>query len=328
MKAMRFHQTGGPEVLQLEELPTPSPQADQVLVRVEAAGVNYADTVRRRGMFYPRPTPLPFIPGGEVVGVVEAVGDGVASTWLGKRVMGVPDGGGYAEYAAVPLAATFAFPDGLEPAIGVALMIQGLTAAFSLKGWGPLRPGCSVLVEGAAGGVGSLAIQLAKLYGAGTVVAAASSQEKRDFAMALGADAAVDYTQPGWADQVVAATHDRGADVVLEMMGGEVFEQAFDAMAFQGRMVVYGFASGQPPGIIAVAALMMKGLTVSTFRLPSFLVQRALVESTLAELGEFVRQGRLKIQIGKVYPIARAADAHRDLESRQTQGKLVLVPGA
>lgn len=193
MKAVVFHEHGSPEVLQVQDVPVPSPRQGCVLLRVEAASVNYADCVRRRGDYYPSPTPLPHISGAEVVGVVEAVGEGVDASIIGERVFGAPNGGGYAEYAAVPYHLTFPFPDGITPATGIALFIQGLTAALVLRETGRLQKGDSVFVQGAAGGVGSLAVQLAKLYGAGKVIAGASSEEKRDYARSLGADAVLDY---------------------------------------------------------------------------------------------------------------------------------------
>jgi len=214
MQAVRFHRNGGPEVLVLEEVQTPIPARGEVLVRVEAAAVNYADTVRRWGDHYPLPTPLPFVAGGEVVGVVEAVGEGVSSDLLGRRVFGAPGGGGYAEYCTVPPGRTFDFPDQLDPVQGIALCIQGLSAALILKKAGRFEAGDTVLVEGAAGGVGSLAVQLARLYGARMVIGAASSPAKRERVMALGADAAVDYSRPSWSEEVLTLTHGRGVDVV------------------------------------------------------------------------------------------------------------------
>jgi NADPH2:quinone reductase len=324
MKAVRFHRCGGPEMLQLDDVAAPVPLAGEALVRIEAAGVNYADTVRRWGDHYPIPTPLPFIAGSELVGVVEAVGDGVDRDLLGRRVFGAPASGGYAELATVPVDRVFPFPNGLDPVQGVALFIQGLSAALILKQAGRLRPGDDVFVQGAAGGVGSLGVQLARLYGARTVIGAASSAEKRARVLALGADHAVDYTEPGWSASVRDSTAGRGVDIVMEMTGGEVFREAMQCLAPGGRVVVYGIAS-RSPFQIPSERLIAQGHGVIGFYLGLYFADRALIEATLAEMAEFVRAGRLEIEIGGTFPLERAADAHRRLESRQSTGKLVLL---
>lgn len=325
MKAVRFSSQGGPEVLQLEDLPKPAPCQGQVLIRVEGAGVNFADIVRRRGLYYPLPTHLPHIPGGEVVGMVEAVGSGVDPGLVGKRLVGAPDGGGYAEYIAMPEAYTYPLPEGVEAVQGLAIFIQGLTAAFLLKESGGLQPGQSVFVEGAVGGVGSLAIQLARLYGAATVIGGAGSAERCAAARSIGADVAVDYTQACWGGQVRAATGGRGVDLALEMAGGAIMDECLDCLAPGGRMVIYGNASGVSLPI-APNRLMAGGLTVTAFFLGAYLSRRARVLETLEELGAFVRDGRLTIQVGGVFKLSQATEAHRALESRRAVGKLVIVP--
>jgi len=324
MQAVRFHRNGGPEVLKLEQIPTPVPKPGEVLVRVEAAGINYADTVRRVGDYYPMPTPLPFVAGGEIVGIVEATGEGVSSDLLGRRVFGAPGGGGYAQYCAVPAGRTFDFPDQLDPVQGIALCIQGLSAALILKQAGRQTPGDTVLVEGAAGGVGSLAVQLAKLYGAQTVIGAASSPAKRERAIALGADAAVDYSRPGWSDEVMALTHGRGVDIVLEMTGGEVFREAMICLAPGGRVVVYGIAS-RTPFQVPTERLIARGHGVIGFYLGLYFADRDLITNTLGELAGFVQAGLLHADT-VTFALAEAAEAHRQLESRESAGKLVLVP--
>ena len=205
MKAIRFHEHGGPEVLRYEDVPDPVPGPGQVLLRVLASGVNYADATRRTGgSSYPRPTPLPFTPGSEIVGVVENLGDGVTGIERGATVMAWLGQGGYAELAVADAADLLPVPAGVKPIEALSLIIQGLSAALILKGSARLQAGESVLIEGAAGGVGVLAVQLAKIYGAGRVIGAASTQAKRDLVVSLGADAAVDYTQQGWAADVKA----------------------------------------------------------------------------------------------------------------------------
>ena len=220
MKAIQIHNTGGAEVLILRDVPEPTPGAGEVLIRVEAAGVNFWDIMWRRGE-YDVATPLPFIPGAEVAGKVVAVGPGVTGFEVGTPVVSAPPSGGYAQFVVAPIATTFPIPQMLSTVEVVSLMAQGLMGVLALRKSARLAPGESVLVEAAAGGVGSFVVQLAKLYGASKVIAAASSPEKRAIAEALGADASVDYTAPGWARVVRDLTDGRGVDVVLDLAGGE-----------------------------------------------------------------------------------------------------------
>jgi NADPH2:quinone reductase len=325
MKAMRFHRHGGPEVLQLDEVPRPEPAAHELLVRIEAAGVNYADTVRRWGDHYPIPTPLPAIAGAEVVGTVVAVGAGADPGWVGQRVLGAPPLGGYAEYVCVPQGHAFRLPAGLHPHQGLALFVQGLTAALILKRAGRPAPGEAVFVEGASGGVGSLGVQLARRYGARTVIGAASSPEKRARVLSLGADAAIDYGAAGWSSEVLRLTGNRGVDVVMEMTGGEVFREAMQCLAPGGRVVVYGIAS-RKPFQVPTEKLIARGQVVAGFYLGQYLHERALIEQTLEEFAGFVAAGQLTVEVGAALPLAEAAEAHRRLESRQSSAKIVLVP--
>lgn len=331
MKAVRFHATGGPEVLVYEDVPDPVPQAAQVLLRVRAAGVNYADTSRRAGGgSYPRPTPLPFSPGSEVVGIVEKLGRDVSGVALGATVIAWLPQGGYAELAVADVADLLPVPEGVEPVDALALIIQGLSAALVLKGSAKLRAGDSVLIEGAAGGLGTLAVQLAKIYGAGKVIGAASTAAKRDLVMRLGADATVDYTQPDWSADAKAKNGGRPVDVILSMNGGKVFQQSLACLAPLGRMVAYGNASREPP-MLNVQMLLPQNQTVTGFFLSGFIAgqsadRRSYVDALLNELGGYVRNGRLRLHVGGTYPLARAADAHRALEGRATMGKVVLVP--
>ncbi len=326
MLAVRFYQHGGPEVLKCEEVPTPRPGADEVLIRVEAAGVNYADTVRRNGDYYPVPTVLPAILGGEIVGSIEALGEGVEHLEVGAKVFALIDVGGYAQYAVAPISSIIPVPEGIDPIQGIALIVQGLTAALVLKETAGLRAGERILIQGAAGGVGLLSVQLAKIYGAGLVIAAASSPEKREFALGLGADSAVDYTKPDWPQQVLEATDGHGVDIVQEMTGGHVFQQSLDCLTKFGRMVVYGFASREPVNLDP-GRLLPFNHTITGFYLGGFLHDKQeLVNTTLAELTGFVVSGRLKLHMGGAFPLPKAAEAHRLLESRQTKGKIIILP--
>ena len=326
MLAVRFYQHGGPEVLKCEEVPTPRPAADEVLIRIEAAGVNYADTVRRNGDYYPVPTVLPAILGGEIAGSIEALGEGVERPEVGTKVFALIDVGGYAQYAVAPTSSIIPVPEGLDPVQGIALVVQGLTAALVLKEAAGLRTGESILIQGAAGGVGLLSVQLAKIYGAGLIIAAASSPEKREFALSLGADCAVDYTLLDWPQQVLKATDGHGVNIVQEMTGGHIFQQSLDCLAKFGRLVVYGFASRESVNLDPERLLPFNH-TVKGFYLGGFLHDKhELVNATLAELVGFVASGRLRIHMGGVFPLSKAAEAHRLLEGRQTKGKIIILP--
>jgi len=249
MQAVRAKSFGTPDVLVLEEVPIPQPGPGRVLIRVESAGVNFSDVKRRRNDAYPFPTTLPYTPGGEVAGTVEALGEGVEGPPVGTPVFALAgeDGStGYAQFALANASGVIPTPPGLSADVASALVIAGSTALLLLKEAAHLRAGEAVLVQGAAGGVGSYAVQVAKLLGAGTVIGAAGTPEKREAVLALGADHAVDYTQEDWPKQVRELTGGRGVDVVLEMAGGAAFQQGLSCLAPFGRAVVYGSSSGEP----------------------------------------------------------------------------------
>jgi NADPH2:quinone reductase len=326
MKAIRFHEIGGPEVLVYEEVDRPVPGAGQVQLKVEAAGVNFADTARRTGR-YPFPSPLPCIPGGEVFGPVEEVGPGVDASLVGRRFYSFSETGGYAQFALAAAGRLIPEPPGVSPMAGLALLVQGLTAALILKRASRLKAGESVLVEGAAGGVGVLAVQLAKLYGAGIVVGAASTEEKRKLVRRLGADAAVDYTAPAWPERVKEATAGRGVDIILEMTGGAIFEQGFSCLAPFGRCVVYGMAGGMP-GAVPLPRMMPNNQELIGFYLGGFFAEPKLIPNLFAELAGFVRDRKLTLQMGDQLPLSKAGEMHRRLEGRKTTGKCLLLPWA
>ncbi|RQZ14191.1 NADPH:quinone oxidoreductase family protein [Burkholderia sp. Bp9017] len=327
MKAVRFHKTGGPETLVYEDVPDPSLADDEVLIRVEAAGVNFADVMRRRGDDYPEPSPTPFTLGAEVAGTIAAVGKAVTSLPVGTPVMAAPGAGGYAQYARVPAGIVIPLPPGLDAVRASALVAHGLTAALVLRKAARLLPGETVLVEAAAGGVGSLAVQLAKLYGAGKVIAAASTPAKRALAESLGADATVDYTTPDWAAQVRALTNDNGVDIVLETAGGDNLAEAFKSMAPFGRLIFIGQSSGKS-SLIDPWTLTVPNLTITSFYVGAYLAFSELIQSTLSELIGLVLSGKVTLQTETVLPLSQAAEAHRLLEGRHTTGKVVLQPWA
>lgn len=325
MKTVRYHRTGGPEVLVYEEVPDPAPGPGEVLIRVESVGLNFSDVLRRRGDDYPEATPLPFTPGGEIAGTIASLGQNVDGLKAGEPVYATPRRGGYAQFVVVPASSVIPLPPGITADQATALVIQGLTAAFALRNSARLAAGESVFVEAAAGGVGIFAVQLAKLFGAGQVIAGASTQAKRDVALKLGADAAIDYTSAHWPRDVRGLTADRGVDIVLEMTGGPTLGRALDALGSFGRMVVYGLASGEP-AYVDPQRLTGQNQSITGFFLGGFFKQPDLVKKTLGEIVDHVVQRRLILQVGASFPLSRAQDAHRLIESRGSTGKVVLHP--
>jgi NADPH:quinone reductase len=323
MRAIRISCWGGPDVLELaEDAPLPEPGEHEVLVRVSRSGINFADTHARENSYLAR-YELPLVPGAEVAGVIERDGNGFTA---GQRVVALVGTGGYAEYVAAPAATTFAVPEGVSDAVAVALLLQGLTAWHLHRTAARVQPGESVVVHAAAGGVGSLAVQLGKPLGAGRVIATASTEPKRALALELGADAAVDVTREDLADALVEANLGERVDVVLEMAGGRVFAASLEALAPFGRLVTYGMASRQPNSVSS-AALMRKSRAVVGFWLMHCLTRPAeLVDAPLQELFERAAAGELRVVEGETYPLSDARRAHEDLQARRTSGKLLLDP--
>ncbi len=324
MKAIVVEEFGDPEVMRYADVERPAPGEGEVLISVRAAGVNYADAMRRRNQYLVHQE-LPFTPGSEVAGTVAEVGAGLEETSIGDRVVALVEAGGYAEYAVAPARALIPLPEGLGFDEAAAIPLQGLTAYHILKTSGALRTGESVLVHAAAGGVGTLAVQMARLMGAGTVIATASTPEKLALAESLGADVLINYTGEEWPERVREATGDRGADVILEMVGGDFLEKNLSCLAVFGRMVVYGAASWER-GTIVPAGLMKKCHAVVGFYLPRVMSRPDLFVPSLREMLAWISSGDLEITIGARYPLEDTAEAHADLEGRRTTGKLILNP--
>ena len=327
MNAVRFHRTGGPEVLSLDRVDKPVPGPREALLRIEATGMNFADVVRRNGDPYPMPSPLPYTLGGECVGVVQALGPGGDAELLGQRVFGFPGSGCYAEFVCAPLDRLFPVPEHMASPQAVSLFVQGLSASLILKDAARLQPGETVFVQGAAGGVGLLAVQLAKAYAAGMVIGAASTADKRHLVLDHGADLAVDYTRAGWTDEVMQATGGRGVDVVLEMTGGQIARDCLNILAPFSRTVVYGVASRERL-MVDTETLPPGNRSFRGFFLRPYLARRDMILATLDEFARLVASGRLRPHVGGTFPLSQAAQAHALLEGRQTTGKLVLVPDA
>jgi NADPH2:quinone reductase len=324
MKAIRMHAVGDPSVLRLDDIADPAPGPDEVVLRVTAAGVNHYDTQLRRGIF---PVPrLPYILGGEVAGVIEQVGAAVQGVPLGLRVMALVEHGGYAERVAVAADELLPIPAGMSDVEAAAFQGQGLTAWAILRVSARLEPGEIVVIHAAAGGVGTLAVQLARLLRAGRVIAAASSAAKLEVARSLGADVGINYTQEALAERVREETEGRGADVVLASVGGALFTQSLDGLAPWGRLVVYGLAGG-PPDALEPLRLAFQNQSVVGFFAPVLKDTRpALYHAGLTEMLEHITAGRLHVVVGHRFPLSEAAVAHEQMGQRATIGKIVLVP--
>jgi NADPH:quinone reductase len=317
MRAIQQREFGGPEVLELVDLPEPTPGDGEVLIRVSRAGMNFADTHQRRND-YLAPQQLPLVPGAEVAGVREDTGE---------RVVALCGNGGYAEWATAPEALTFPIPDGVDDATALALVIQGLTAWHLYRTSARVAPGETVVVISGAGGVGSLALQLGRPMGAGRLIATASTEAKRDLALELGADAAVDSDPGGLKDRLIEANLGRQVDVVFEMSGGAVFDACFPALAPFGRLVTYGAASGEA-NEVSTSKLMRRSCAVIGFWLVHCLGRPAMFDEALADLFARAQAGELRAVVGATYPLSQARQAQIDLAERRTTGKVLLDPSS
>lgn len=322
MKAVRINETGGPEVMHIEEIETPTPKTGEILIKVAAAGINYADLAQRQGAYLTR-TITPTTPGFEFAGTVEALGPGVTSPAVGTRVVAFGEGG-YAEYALAQPSTIIPIPDMLDFTHAAAFPVQGITAYQLLRESAHIQAGESVLVHAAAGGVGTLAIQLAKLLGAGTVIGTASNAQKLELIRRLGADAAINYTEENWPEQVKQATGGKGPDIILEMVGGSIAEQSLQCLAPFGRMVIYGAASNQIAQFTGVQ-LMYKNQAIIGYWLTAQLRRPDHIARAAMELMQYLISGKLEIVVGQTFPLAAAAEAHKAIAERKTTGKVVLL---
>ena len=316
MRAIRISEWGGPEVLELvEDAPVPEPGDGQVLIHVSRAGVNFADTHARENSYLAR-YELPLTPGAEVVGTVEGTG---------QRVVSLVGTGGYAEYVAADEATTFPIEEDVSDATALALLLQGLTAWHLYRTSAKLAEGETVVVHAGAGGVGSLAVQLGRRMGAGRVIAAASTQDKRELALELGADAAVDVNADDLAGALIEANGGERVDAVFEMAGGRVFDESIKALAPFGRLVTYGIASREQ-NEVRTGALMRRSHAVVGFWLMHCLREPEMVAGPLKELFALAASGDLRVVEGEAYGLSEVRRLHEDLAARRTSGKLVIDP--
>lgn len=321
MQAIRVHQAGGPEVLRQEELPTPEPGPGQALVKLEAIGVNFLDCYQRAGLY---PMPLPFTPGNEAAGRVTAVGAGVTEVRVGDRVACAMALGTYAEFAAVPVARLVPLPEGLTAEQAAAVTLQGMTAHYLATSTYPLRPGETALVHAAAGGVGALLTQIAKLRGA-RVLATVSTEAKAALAREAGADLVIRYDQQDFEAEVLAATEGKGVQVVYDAVAKATFDRSLNCLAVRGMLVLYGQSSGPVPPFDP-ARLAKRSAFLTRPGLGHHTTTREELLDRAQEVYDWLAAGTLRIRIDRRIPLAQAAEAHRLLEGRQTAGKLLLVP--
>jgi NADPH2:quinone reductase len=314
MKAIQITEFGGPEVMKLVDLENPSIGEGQELINVTAIGINYADTHQTENS-YLSAQKLPLIPGIEVVG----------KTAAGVRVLAPIDGGGYSQKAVAYSAALIPIPDTVTDQQALAMLVQGTTAWHILKTIGHLKVGETVVVHAAAGGVGSIAIQLAKMWGA-KVIAVASSESKRALAKSLGADAVVDATQENLGDAIKTANAGKRVNIVLEMVGGKTFDESLEILAPFGRLITYGMASRTAPSLIQPATLMGGSKTISGFWLSHCFGKKELMNDVIEQLFELIEEGKLKPVIGEVFPLSQATLAHKSMLARETMGKITLNP--
>jgi len=323
MRAIVFAELGGPEVLSVADVPKPEVRPGMVLVKNHAIGVNFADTRFRQGTYAVKPR-LPDTPGLEAAGTIEAVGEGVTNLRPGVRVAAFASKT-YAEYCLAQAFMIIPLPDDVSFVDGAAFPIQVLTAYHLLHTAGSTGPGKSVLVHSAAGGVGLAAVQLAKIAGA-RVFGTVSSNAKAGLVKECGADAIINYTTDKFADEVLRLTDGRGVDLILDAVGKPTFEEGLRCLAPFGHLILYGRAGGSPDPL-NVSTLSAKSQRVSGFMLPT--VTRGLPDQTRESAERcfaLMRDGRLRLHIGKTFPLAEAIEAHRYLESRQSTGKLLLLP--
>ncbi|EMA47660.1 zn-dependent oxidoreductase, NADph:quinone reductase [Halococcus morrhuae DSM 1307] len=322
MKAVEITEFGDSDVIETTEREVPEPGDGEVRVAVEAAGINFADIMQRRGHYVGGPEP-PYVPGMEAAGTIDAVGDGVDRE-VGERVVAMTDEG-YAEYTTADAAGLFDIPESMSFPEAAGFPVQFLTAHNTLFEWGGLEEDERVLIHAAAGGVGTAATQLASEAGA-EVFGTASTQEKLDLAERLGLDHPINYTETEFAEAVNDATDGEGVDLVLDGIGGDTTTDSLDCLTHFGRMVSYGAASGEP-GYPDTSTLLFNNFTIQGYHLGQSM-QRApeRVLDAVPHLTELLTNGELEVVVGETFPLAEAADAHEYIENRKSSGKVVLEP--
>jgi len=322
MRAVRVHKYGGPEVLTLEEIPVPEPKAGEARVKIEAIGVNYIDIYQRTGLY---PLKTPFTLGTEGAGIVDAVGPDVTGVKIGDRVGYAMIPGSYAEYVIVPATRLVPIPPNIEARSAAALMLQGITAHYLTHSTYALKKGDTALIHAAAGGAGLLLIQIAKQLGA-TVIGTVSTEAKAKLAKEAGADHVILYTQADFLAEVKKLTDGRGLDVVYDSVGQTTFDKSLDCLRPRGYLVLFGQSSGPVPPFDPGKLAAKGSLFLTRPSLAHYTLERAELLQRANDIFNWTAAGKLKVRIDKTFPIAEAAEAHRQLEGRKTTGKVILLP--
>jgi len=322
MKAICVQRTGGPEVMELEEVPVPQPKPNEVVVKISVAGVNSLDGYFRDGRFR---TPLPFIPGQEGAGVVTAVGEQAKIVKVGDRVAWSGVMGSYAEFTVSPGELLVPVPESISAEQAAAAMVHGLTAHYLVNDAHKLKAGETALVHAAAGGVGLLLVQMARTLGA-RVIGTVSSEEKAQLAREAGADEVIVFTRQDFETEVKRLTSGKGVDVVYDGVGKATFDKNLNVMRLRGMLVLYGMSSGSVLPVDPAKLLEKGSLYMARTTLAHFTATREELLARTSALFGMIAEGKLKLRIAKTYPLAEAAQAHRDMESRKVVGKLLLIP--
>ncbi len=322
MKAIVVSQTGGPEVLEFKDFPKPEPKPSEALVEIKAIGVNFIDVYFREGRY---PSKLPFIVGQEAAGTVSAVGAEVKAVKPGDRIAYTGLQGSYAEFAAVAADRLVKIPDSVSFEQAAALMLQGMTAHYLVKSCYPLKSGESALIHAAAGGVGQLLVQMAKMIGA-EVIATAGTDEKVEIAKARGADHVINYSKQDFVAETKRLTGGKGLHVVYDGVGKTTFEGGLDLLRPRGYMVLFGGASGAVPPFDLIKLSQKGSLFITRPTLGHYIATREELEWRARDVMDWVGSGKLKLDIGQKYKLSDASQAHRDLEARKTTGKVLLIP--
>jgi NADPH:quinone reductase len=322
VNSIRVHKTGGPEVLRIEEVPDPAPGAGEIVINVEAIGVNFIEIYQREGLY---PMDRPFTPGGEAAGTVRALGSGVSEVKVGDRVVSQSVRGSYASRAVVVADRAVKIPDGVSSKLAAAVFLQGLTAHYLTTSTYPLQPGDHCLVHAAAGGVGLLLCQIAKRLGA-VVIGTASTPEKLELARGAGAAETINYTTRDFVADVKRITNDSGVAVVYDSVGRTTFEGSLNCLHRRGLLALFGQSSGPVPAFDPQVLNRKGSLYLTRPTLNDYVATRDELVRRSSELLGWVRDGSLNVRIGAEFPLVRAADAHRALAGRKTTGKIVLIP--
>lgn len=322
MNSIRVHRTGGPEVLVYEQTAVPDLQPGQALVRVEAVGINYVDIYHRTGLY---PRPLPYTPGAEASGVIEALAPDITGFKIGDRVASAGAIGAYAEYMLVPVQHLVPVPQGVDAQAAAAAMLQGMTAHYLTHSTYAVQPGDRVLIHAAAGGTGRLLVQMAKRRGA-IVYGTASTEEKASLAREAGADAVINYRQGSFVDEARRLTDGEGVHVVYDGVGKATFEGSMASLRTRGMLVLFGNASGPVPPFAPQLLEANGSLYLTRPSLRHYTTTREEVLQRAEDVLSWIVSGDLRLHIGRVFSLSEAAEAHRQLEGRGTSGKILLIP--